>query len=118
MKNYTKIKFGEEGRIKLEEKQSSTGIEVTINYLSAWRSTPCTYSLNSNEEIYDILAGKGKAVVDGDEIELTAGDGLKVLPAAKRQLFAASDSNLTFFCIQLKENLLESFTAEDAIIES
>ncbi len=35
MKNYTKIKFGEEGRIKLEEKQSSTGIEVTINYLSA-----------------------------------------------------------------------------------
>ena len=47
-----------------------------------------------NEEIYGILAGKGKAVIDGEEIALTAGDWLKVAPAAKRQFSAAADRPL------------------------
>lgn len=76
------------------------------------------HSHKNNEEIYGILSGKGKAVIDGEEIELATGDWLKVSPAAKRQFFAANDSGLMYVCIQVKENSLECFTADDAVILS
>lgn len=49
-------------------------------------------------------------------VELSAGDWLKISPAAKRQFFAAADSGSTYVCIQVKENSLEGFTADDAVI--
>ena len=69
-----------------------------------------------NEEIYGILAGKGKAIVDGETVDLTAGDWLRIAPAAKRQFFAAEDSGITYLCIQVKEHSLEHFTATDAVM--
>lgn len=44
------------------------------------------------------------------------GDWLKVAPAAKRQFSAAADSGITYVCIQVKENSLGGFTANDAIV--
>lgn len=44
------------------------------------------------------------------------GDWLKVAPAAKRQFSAAADSSITYVCIQVKENSLGGFTANDAIV--
>lgn len=41
------------------------------------------------------------------------GDWLKVAPAAKRQFSAAADSSITYVCIQVKENSLGGFTAND-----
>ena len=69
-----------------------------------------------NEEIYGILSGNGKAIIDGEEISLSTGDWLKIAPAAKRQFFASDISGITYICIQVKENSLEHFTAEDAVI--
>ena len=63
-----------------------------------------------------ILSGKGKVVIDGQEIEITAGDWLRIAPSAKRQFFAADDSEITFVCIQVKENSLGGFTADDAVV--
>lgn len=77
---------------------------------------PFVHSHKNNEEIYGIISGEGKAVIDGEEIVLTAGDWLKVEPAAKRQFSAAENSGITFICIQVKENSLEGFTADDAVI--
>ena len=34
----------------------------------------------------------------------------------KRQFFAASNSEITYICIQVKENSLEGYTATDAVI--
>jgi len=45
-----------------------------------------------------------------------AGDWLKVAPAAKRQFSAAADSGITYVCIQVKENSLGGFTANDATV--
>ncbi|HBK03665.1 MAG TPA: cupin domain-containing protein, partial [Clostridiales bacterium] len=47
---------------------------------------------------------------------LTAGDWLRIAPAAKRQFSAAADCGITFVCIQVKENSLGGFTADDAIV--
>ena len=58
----------------------------------------------------------GKAIVDEEEINLTTGDWLRISPAGKRQFFALKDSELTYICIQVKENSLEGFTMDDGVI--
>ena len=116
MKNYTKASIKTEGRAELHEKLGLTGAEVSINQLPAGANVPFVHSHKNNEEIYGIISGKGKVIIDGEEIEIAAGDWLRLAPAAKRQFFAAKDSAITFVCIQVKENSLGGFTADDAVI--
>ena len=116
MANYAKTAVGKEGRVELYEKLGLTGAEISVNELPAGAGVPFVHSHKENEEIYGILAGKGKAVIDGETVELTAGDWLRIAPAAKRQFFAAEDSGITYLCIQVKENSLEHFTATDAVM--
>ena len=116
MANYTKINIGNEGRVELQDKLSLTGAEVSVNQLPAGAGVPFVHSHKNNEEIYGILSGKGRAVVDGEEIALTAGDWLRIAPAAKRQFSAAADSGIAYVCIQVRENSLGGFTAGDAIV--
>lgn len=116
MNNYAKTTIGNESRIELHEKLSLTGAEVSINTLPAGANVPFVHSHKNNEEIYGIIAGRGKAVIDGEEIELSAGDWLKISPMAKRQFFAADDSEITYICIQVKENSLGGFSKDDGII--
>ena len=116
MKNYTKTNIGNEGRTELHEKLALTGAEISINNLPAGAGVPFVHSHKNNEEIYGILSGKGKVVIDGEEIALYAGDWLKIAPAAKRQFSAAEDSGISFVCIQVKENSLEGFTANNAVV--
>ena len=116
MANYAKTNIGNEGRVELHEKLSLTGAEISINQLPAGASVPFVHSHKNNEEIYGILSGKGKAVIDNETIELTAGDWLRISPAAKRQFFASQESDITYVCIQGKENSLGGFTADDAVL--
>lgn len=116
MKNYAKTNIGNEGRVELHEKLSLTGAEISINRLPAGAGVPFVHSHKSNEEIYGVISGKGKAVIDGEEVALAEGDWLRVAPKAKRQFSAAADSGITFVCIQVKENSLGGFTADDAVV--
>ena len=116
MANYAKTNIGNEGRVELHEKLSLTGAEISINQLPAGASVPFVHSHKNNEEVYGILSGKGKAVIDNETIELTAGDWLRISPAAKRQFFASQESDITYVCIQVKENSLGGFTADDAVL--
>ena len=116
MANYAKTNIGNEGRVELHEKLSLTGAEISINQLPAGASVPFVHSHKNNEEIYGILSGKGKAVIDNETIELTAGDWLRISPAAKRQFFASQESDITYVCIQVKENSLGGFTADHAVL--
>ncbi len=116
MANYAKTNIGNDGRVELHETLSLTGAEISINNLPAGANVPFVHSHKTNEEIYGILAGKGKTVIDGEEITLTAGDWLRISPTAKRQFFAAEDDGISFVCIQTKENSLGGFTADDAVV--
>ena len=69
-----------------------------------------------NEEIYYILEGDGKFVIDGEEVAIYKGDAVKLAPKAKRQLFAG-DRGISYLCIQVKEGSLGQYTAGDAIID-
>ncbi len=116
MSNYTKTNIGNEGRMELHEALSLTGAEVSINSLPAGAGVPFVHSHKNNEEIYGVISGKGTATIDNETIEIVAGDWLKISPAAKRQFFAANDSNITYICIQVKENSLDGYTVDDAVI--
>ena len=118
MKNFAKTSAGAQQRVELHEKLGLTGAEVSINRLPEGGSVPFVHSHKKNEEIYCILEGKGRAEIDGEAVELKAGDWLRISPNAKRQFFAASDSGISYICIQVKENSLDGFTATDAIIMS
>ncbi len=116
MVNYTKTNVSNEGRVELHDALKLTGAEISINRLPAGAGVPFIHAHKNNEEIYGVLEGAGKAVIDGETIELAAGDWLKVAPAAKRQFSAAANTGITYVCIQVKENSLEGFTANDAVI--
>lgn len=117
MSNYSKVKVSNEARTELHDQLSLTGAEISINNLPAGTGVPFVHSHKQNEEIYVILSGKGKAVIDGDTVELSTGDWIRISPAAKRQFSAADDSAVSFACIQVKENSLGGYTADDAVIE-
>ena len=116
MKNHTKTNIGNDGRIELHEKLGLTGAEISINRLPAGAGVPFVHTHKNNEEIYGILSGKGKVLIDGEETALSEGDWLKIAPAAKRQFSAAEDCGMTFVCVQVKENSLGGFTADDAVV--
>lgn len=116
MANFNKVSVGLDARTELHDKLSLTGAEISINNLPAGAGVPFVHAHKQNEEIYAILAGKGKAVIDGETVELAAGDWLRVSPAAKRQFFASEDEAISYVCIQVKENSLEGYTTDDAVM--
>lgn len=116
MKNYTKTNVQEQPRTELHETLKLTGSEISINHLEAGSKIPFIHAHRNNEEVYGILSGKGKVIIDDEEIELQKGDWLKIAPKAKRQFFAANDIEFSFVCIQTKENSLDQFTVDDMII--
>ena len=116
MANFNKVSVSEDARTELHDKLSLTGAEISINHLPAGACVPFVHAHKNNEEIYFIFDGKGKAVIDGETTALAAGDWLRISPAAKRQFFAAEDTAIHFACIQVKENSLEGYTQDDAIM--
>lgn len=113
---YNKFSAAQEPRTELHDKLALTGAEVSINNLPAGASVPFFHAHRQNEEIYVILSGKGSAIIDGETVSLAAGDWVRISPAAMRRFFAAEDEAISFACIQVKENSLGSYTADDAIV--
>ncbi len=116
MSNYNKVSIGQDARTELHDKLSLTGAEISVNNLPAGAGVPFVHSHKQNEEIYAILSGRGKAVIDGETVELNAGDWVRISPEAKRQFSAAADSAISYICIQVKSGSLGAYTAEDAEI--
>ena len=117
MANYSKISVAQDARTELHDQLGLTGAEVSINNLPAGACVPFVHAHKQNEELYAVLSGKGQAIIDGETVELKAGDWVRIAPAAKRQFFAAEDSAISFICIQTKQNSLEGYTMTDAVVE-
>ena len=117
MANFNKVSVGQDARTELHDQLCLTGAEISVNNLPAGAGVPFVHYHHKNEEIYVILSGKGKAVIDGETVELNAGDWLRISPAARRQFSAAADSAISYACIQVKAGSLEEYTAADAVIE-
>ena len=108
MSNFSKVNVLDDARVELHDQLSLTGAEISMNHLPAGTSVPFVHSHKQNEEIYGVLSGKGKVVIDGETILLSEGDWLRIAPVAKRQFFASDE---------VKENSLEGYTMTDAVVE-
>lgn len=115
MANYAKIHIGSEGRAELHDRLALTGAEISLNRLPAGAGVPFAHAHKTNEEIYGIL--EGTMCLDGETVALSAGDWLRVAPAAKRQLSASASAGIAYVCIQVREGSLEGFTAGDAVVD-
>lgn len=113
---FDKIHVQDGARTELHDALLLTGAEISVNTLPAGASVPFVHAHKENEEIYGILEGAGFAEIDGEKVELAAGDWLRISPAARRRFFAADKSAIKYICIQVKENSLEGYTAADAVI--
>ena len=80
MKNYQKMSVAQDARVELHDSLALTGSEVSINHLPAGAGVPFVHSHKQNEEIYGILSGKGFITIDGEQIELQAGDWIRIAP--------------------------------------
>ena len=116
MNSFDKISVGGEARTELHDLLNLTGAEISVNVLPAGAGVPFVHSHRQNEEIYFVTEGEGKAVIDGEQTDVKAGDWLRVSPSAKRQLSAAPDNALKYICIQVKANSLEGYTMSDAVV--
>lgn len=117
MSNFMKVSAENAPRVELHDKLGLTGAEISINTISAGQNVPFIHSHKQNEEIYYVIDGSGKAVIDNEEIDLVAGDWIRISPVAERQFFASENNSISYVCIQVKENSLEEFTSKDAIIK-
>ena len=117
MANFNKISVASDARTELHDKLNLTGAEISVNNLLAGAGVPFVHYHKKNEEIYFVTAGKGTVVIDGQTVELAAGDWLRIAPAARRQFSAAANEGISFICIQVRENSLEEYTADDAEVE-
>ena len=117
MSNFMKVSSESAPRVELHEKLGLTGAEISINTIGAGESVPFIHSHKQNEEIYYVIDGSGKAVIDNEEIDLVAGDWIRISPVAERQFFASENNSISYVCIQVKETSLEEFTSNDAIIK-
>ena len=114
MSNYQKISVAPGARTELHDSLNLTGAEVSINSMPAGAQVPFVHLHKQNEEIYGILSGQGTMNLDGEVVELNAGDWLRVAPGVKRQLQAAPHSAISYLCIQVKAGSLQQWTMTDA----
>ncbi len=121
MKNYTLLQLDglketikEKGRIVLKEELNLTGSEVSMNFIPANGFLPFVHSHKQNEELYIVLSGTGLLKVDDEELVISDGDIFRIATKGERALKATTD--LSYICIQAKENSLSQYTEEDGII--
>ena len=76
MSKCKKVNISNKARMELHDALSLTGAEISINTLPAGECVPFVHCHKNNEEIYGIISGSGKVIIDGDEVQLIAGEKL------------------------------------------
>lgn len=102
-------------RSELHDKLALTGCEVSYNVLPAGAAIPFIHTHKQNEELYLVVKGSGTFYLDGELVEVKAGDNVRIDPACERCIKAGSDG-IAYYCIQAKQGSLSAFTMTDAAL--
>lgn len=113
--NFRRISFESAPRTELHDALGLTGCEVSVNALPAGAAVPFVHRHVKNEEVYGVLEGRGELYIDGEVVELKAGDWFRIPPEGRRAIRAAADQGIRFVCIQTKAGSLEGFTNDDGV---
>ena len=122
-KNYSSMSIGtfkgdlaEKGRVMAGTELSLTGSEISFNYTPAGKFTPFVHSHKLNEEVYIVVSGSGKFMVDADEFDIREGSVIRVAPAGERAIKADENEDLAYICIQAQAGSLTQATQDDGVI--
>ena len=122
-KNYSSMNIGtfkgdlaQKGRVMAGQELSLTGSEISFNYTPAGKFTPFVHSHKLNEEVYIVVSGSGKFMVDGDEFDIQEGSVIRVAPAGERAIKADGGEDLAYICIQAQAGSLTQATMDDGVI--
>ena len=72
--NFRRISLECAPRTELHDALGLTGCEVSVNALPAGAAVPFVHRHVKNEEVYGVLEGRGELYIDGEVVELKAGD--------------------------------------------
>lgn len=92
-----------------------TGCEISLNCTPAGEFAPFVHTHKLNEEVYIVVSGNGKFMVDDDEFAIQEGSVIRVAPAGKRAI-KAGEEDLTYICIQSQAGSLTQATNDDGVI--
>lgn len=98
MKNFELVSPDEASRVELHDKLGLTGCEISINQLAPASAVPFVHCHKANEEVYGVLEGAGKLYIDGEVVDIKAGDWFVFVRTVAVQLqprkSAASNSSV------------------------
>lgn len=122
-KNYSSMNIGTfkgdlatKGRVMAGQELSLTGSEISFNYTPAGKFTPFVHSHKLNEEVYIVVSGSGRFMVDDDEFAIREGSVIRVAPAGERAIKADENEDLIYICIQAQAGSLTQATMDDGVI--
>lgn len=75
-----------------------SGVALGLINLPPGQGYTFTHHHREQEEVYMVLSGQGRMLIEGEMIPLTAGDMVRVDPAAKRALNNDGDTPLQIIC--------------------
>lgn len=82
--NFRRISLESAPRTELHDALGLTGCEVSVNALPAGAAVPFVHRHVKNEEVYGVLEGRGELYIDGEVVELKAGDWFRIPPEGRR----------------------------------
>jgi len=74
------------------------GVALGLINLPPHEGYTFAHTHREQEEVYMVLAGVGRLLIDGEEVPLAAGDMVRVDPASKRALKNDGDTPLRIIC--------------------
>ena len=105
-----------EGKVFVKDVLGLTSMEISFGALPKGGAVPFFHKHKQNEEVYIILSGKGVFILDGEEIEVEAGNVIRVAPDVNRCNRNTGKEPFTYICIQAKDGSLEQAVTDDTII--
>lgn len=93
-----------------------TSMEISFGSLAEGQTVPFNHRHKQNEEVYIVLGGKGVFTVDGTDVEVEAGDIVRMAPQVVRCNRNTGSEPFTYICVQAKDNSLEQYVMSDAEI--
>lgn len=106
-----------EGKAFVKDILGTTSIELSFGSLSPGQSVPFFHHHKQNEEVYVVLSGTGRFILDGKEEEVAPGSIVRIAPNVSRNTLCTGDTPLVYICIQGKAGSLEQYTMTDGVIE-
>lgn len=111
------LKLPIQGKVFAGEKINMTSVEISFQILEAGKEILFDHLHNENEEVYIVLKGSGKFIIDNEETSIKEGSIVRIAPKGKRRWRSNLEEDLTMMVIQGVNGSLNKFNVTDGYTE-